>query len=299
MGWLWATPEPSKASNDDKTRTAAAATPSPAKESENDYGDPEIAKFMAQIQREFGSGSSSRSAEASRPTATESSQTADPSKSSSSSSSLWSSIWGSSPSSGTSSATPSDHKPSSSSPSPFSLLNDTPTSTRETKSRSTNTARADDDAERPQPLDPLSESLLPTTMSCRQAFDAAFYCQGVGSQFHSIYRAGTVRSCSEHWDDFWFCMRNRTASGPRKEEAVRDYYRRREWNKYGPGRPSSADVWESRDEKVPYDSAFRETYESPTLGDEEWRVKEMEHRRAVQEALAKDDQQQQQQQQTR
>ncbi|KAK8025755.1 hypothetical protein PG990_003578 [Apiospora arundinis] len=250
MGWLWATPEPSKASNDDKTRTAAAATPSPAKESENDYGDPEIAKFMAQIQREFGSGSSSRSAEASRPTATESSQTADPSKSSSSSSSLWSSIWGA--------------------PHHQAL-----------------------------PARPALRVAPPDDHVVPAGLRRGLLLPGVGSQFHSIYRAGTVRSCSEHWDDFWFCMRNRTASGPRKEEAVRDYYRRREWNKYGPGRPSSADVWESRDEKVPYDSAFRETYESPTLGDEEWRVKEIEHRRAVQEALAKDDQQQQQQQQTR
>ncbi|KAK8107650.1 Early meiotic induction protein 1 [Apiospora kogelbergensis] len=295
MGWLWATPEPSKASNHDKTKASSAATPSPAKQSENDYGDPEIAKFLAQIQQEFGSGSSSRPAESSRPTSTDT-----PKKPSSSpSSSLWGSIWGSS-SSGTASATPSDHHASSSSssssaPSPFSLSNDQPTSTRQTLRSTTNTTQADDndDAARPRPLDPLSESLLPTTMSCRQAFDAAFYCQGVGSQFHSIYRAGTVRTCSEHWDDFWFCMRNRTASGPRKEEAVRDYYRRKEWNKYGPGRPSSADVWESRDEKVPYDSAFRETYENPTLGDEEWRVKEIEHRRAVQEALAKDAQQEQ------
>ncbi|KAK8086884.1 hypothetical protein PG994_001858 [Apiospora phragmitis] len=286
MGWLWATPEPSKASTDDKTKTSAAVTPSPAKEPENDYGDPEIAKFMAQVQREFGNGSSSRPAEPSRPTATEAApKTADSAQSSSSS--LWSSIWGGS-STSQSSATPSDHL--SSAPSPFSPSNDTPTSTRRDAVRSpANTAQAD--PERPPPLDPLSESLLPTTMSCRQAFDAAFYCQGVGSQFHSIYRAGTVRSCSEHWDDFWFCMRNRTASGPRKEENVRDYYRRKEWNKYGPGRLSSADVWESRDEKVPYGSAFRESYESPTLSDEEWRVKEIEHRRALQEALAEDEQQ--------
>ncbi|KAK7948351.1 uncharacterized protein PG986_009237 [Apiospora aurea] len=271
--------------------------PSPAKGPENDYGDPEIAKFMAQIQSEFGSGSSSsssRSAGPSRPTATEAPQTADAAKSSSSSSSsLWSSIWGGS---SQSSATLSDRL-ASSLPSPFSPSNDTPTSTsRDTDAvrsttTTTDTAQAPENPERPPPLDPLSESLLPTTMSCRQAFDAAFYCQGVGSQFHSIYRAGTVRTCSEHWDDFWFCMRNRAASGPRKEENIRDHYRRREWNKYGPGRPSSANVWESRDEKVPYDSAFREPYEDPTISDEEWRVKEIENRRAVQEALEKDAQQ--------
>ncbi|KAK7977673.1 hypothetical protein PG996_003725 [Apiospora saccharicola] len=288
MGWLWASPEPSKASNDDKTKTSAAATPSPAKQPENDYGDPEIAKFMSQFEREFGSGSSSRPSESSRPTATEAPKTADSAQSTSSPSpSLWSSIWGGS-STSQSSATPSDRLASHS---PFSPLNDTPTSTtRDVSSTPTNTAQADDPEARPPPLDPLSESLLPTTMSCRQAFDAAFYCQGVGSQFHSIYRAGTVRTCSEHWDDFWFCMRNRTSSGPRHEEAIRDHYRRREWTKYRPGRPSSADVWESRDEKVPYDSAFRESYENPTISDEEWRVKEIENRRRVQAALAKDEQ---------
>ncbi|KAK8039098.1 hypothetical protein PG993_007509 [Apiospora rasikravindrae] len=294
MGWLWATPEPSKASNDDKTKTSAAATPSPAKGPENDYGDPEIAKFMAQIQSEFGGGSRSRPAEPSRPAAIAAPKTAESVKPSSSSS-LWGSIWGGS-STSQSSATPSDHL-ASSLPSPFSPSNDTPTSTRRDtdtvrSTTPTNTAQAPENPERPPPLDPLSESLLPTTMSCRQAFDAAFYCQGVGSQFHSIYRAGTVRTCSEHWDDFWFCMRNRAASGPRKEENIRDHYRRREWNKYGPGRPSSADVWESRDEKVPYDSAFRETYENPTISDEEWRAREIENRRAVQEALEKDAQQQ-------
>jgi hypothetical protein len=53
----------------------------------------------------------------------------------------------------------------------------------------------------------LEESLLPTDMSCREAFDAAFYCQSLGGQFTNLYRYGGIRSCSENWSDFWFCMR--------------------------------------------------------------------------------------------
>ncbi|KAI0131313.1 hypothetical protein F4814DRAFT_405641 [Daldinia grandis] len=123
-------------------------------------------------------------------------------------------------------------------------------------------------------------------MSCRQAFDAAYHCNSLGGQWVSVYRSGTMRSCSEHWDDFWFCMRARTYSGPQKEEAIRAYYRRKEYLKYhAPGRPSSVDVWEPRDEKVQPDTAFREHLDMPNISDEEWRRLEMERRRQVQEQL--------------
>jgi hypothetical protein len=59
----------------------------------------------------------------------------------------------------------------------------------------------------------LAESLLPTEMSCRQAFDSAFYCQSMGGQFNNLYRYGGVRSCSENWSDFWFCMKAKSAGG--------------------------------------------------------------------------------------
>lgn len=281
MGWMWASPDTSAAPRDgDK----AAPPPSSAKKPESDYGDPEIAKFMAQIQNEFGGGTSARPSPG-RADGPATGRTAEPSASrddgASKSSSLWGSVWGSS--SATSSPPPASATQSALSPS-LSVPRE---------AAATNTAEAqapawDAQAERPPALDPISESLLPTTMSCRQAFDAAFYCQSVGSQFHAIYRAGTVRTCSQHWDDFWFCMRTRAYSGPVKEAAIRDHYRRREWARYGPGQPSSTDVWESRDEKVRPGEAFQERYEPPEISDEEWRLAEVERRRQVQEALARE-----------
>lgn len=123
-------------------------------------------------------------------------------------------------------------------------------------------------------------------MSCRQAFDAAFHCNSLGGQWLSVYREGGVRSCSEHWDDFWFCMRARAYSGPLKEDAIRDRYRRRELARYhAPGAPSSADVWEPRTELLAPGSAFAHPYVKPDVGDEEWRLREMEHWRAVRQML--------------
>jgi hypothetical protein len=63
----------------------------------------------------------------------------------------------------------------------------------------------------------LEEELLPTDMSCRQAFDAAFYCQSLGGQFNNLYRYGGIRSCSENWKDFWFCMRTKSYTPDLKE----------------------------------------------------------------------------------
>jgi hypothetical protein len=123
-------------------------------------------------------------------------------------------------------------------------------------------------------------------MSCREAFDAAFYCQSLGGQWNAVYREGEVRSCSAHWEDFWFCMRTRTNSGPSKAAAIREYYRGKELAKYGPGKPSSTDVWEARTEKVPVGSTFNEPLQSPDISDEEWRVLEIQRRRAVQQSMA-------------
>ncbi|RGP61644.1 early meiotic induction protein 1 [Fusarium sporotrichioides] len=108
------------------------------------------------------------------------------------------------------------------------------------------------------PRDPLAEALLPTDMSCRQAFDQAWGCNGMGGQFTAVYRYGEMRSCSEHWDDFWFCMRVKGYSGEQRERAIREHYRAKEFTKYGPGKPSSEDVWESRGEKVPEGSFFNQ-----------------------------------------
>ncbi|KAI2625466.1 hypothetical protein GGS21DRAFT_530961 [Xylaria nigripes] len=134
-------------------------------------------------------------------------------------------------------------------------------------------------------LDPVSESLLPTTMSCRQAFDLAFNCNSLGGQWTSIYRTGTMRSCSEHWDDFWFCMRTRAYTGAVKEDAIRDYYRQKELRKYGAGKPASTDVWEPRRERLPADSVFQDRYVKPQISDEEWRQLDIQRRRAVQQTV--------------
>ncbi|KAG6040041.1 hypothetical protein E4U41_001559 [Claviceps citrina] len=118
---------------------------------------------------------------------------------------------------------------------------------------SSKASEADEDAPL---LDPLSESLLPTEMSCRQAFDLAWACNGLGGQFNSVYRHGKMRSCSEQWDDFWFCMRTRTHTGDLKAAMVRTHYRNKAYRKYGQGKPSSEDVWERRMERLPPGSAF-------------------------------------------
>ncbi|EGX93429.1 hypothetical protein CCM_04803 [Cordyceps militaris CM01] len=134
--------------------------------------------------------------------------------------------------------------------------------------------------------DPLSESLLPTDMSCRQAFDAAWGCNSVGGQWNAVYRYGEMRSCTEKWDDFWFCMRHKSSSGPVKEELIRTHYRNKEHAKYyAPGRASSEDVWEARTHKVAPDTAFTESIDVPTMGDEEWRKMESERRQKIRDGL--------------
>ncbi|KAH8730882.1 hypothetical protein GQ44DRAFT_700024 [Phaeosphaeriaceae sp. PMI808] len=93
-----------------------------------------------------------------------------------------------------------------------------------------------------EPLDPN----LPRTMSCRAAFDSAFYCSSLGGHFNDLYRYGQLRSCNEHWNDFWFCMRVKNSYNPRetKERMVQDRYRDKE-QKVKSG-PSSEDVWRAR-----------------------------------------------------
>ncbi|MCJ1387163.1 hypothetical protein MMC18_000003 [Xylographa bjoerkii] len=94
------------------------------------------------------------------------------------------------------------------------------------------------------------ERLYPTTMSCRAAFDSAFYCQSLGGQFTNLYRYGGMRNCSDQWSNFWFCMRtNRGTMGEeeRKRRIQKHYEGRAEKYKVG---PSSEDVWEVREEIV-------------------------------------------------
>ncbi|KLJ11338.1 hypothetical protein EMPG_13388 [Blastomyces silverae] len=103
-----------------------------------------------------------------------------------------------------------------------------------------------DSTEIPTNISP--ETLYPTTMSCRSAFDYAFFCQSFGGQWVNVYRYGELRSCSEHWSDFWFCMRTRSYSEEEKAKMVSDRYRKKAV-KYKTG-PSSEDVWDVRTEPV-------------------------------------------------
>ncbi|KAL9577187.1 MAG: hypothetical protein Q9212_006528 [Teloschistes hypoglaucus] len=93
-------------------------------------------------------------------------------------------------------------------------------------------------------------NLYPTEISCRAAFDAAFYCQSFGGQLNNVYRYGSFRNCSQHWSDFWFCLRtNRGFLGDEeKERRVQKHYQLREL-KYKVG-PSSEDVWKGRTRMV-------------------------------------------------
>ncbi|KAJ5482400.1 Protein of unknown function DUF3128 [Penicillium sp. IBT 31633x] len=88
------------------------------------------------------------------------------------------------------------------------------------------------------------ESLYPDTMSCRNAFDYAFFCQSFGGQFVNVYRYGELRSCSEHWDNLWLCMKTRTWPEDLRKREIRDHNRKKSI-KYKTG-PSSEDVWDVR-----------------------------------------------------
>ncbi|KAG9248896.1 hypothetical protein BJ878DRAFT_411597 [Calycina marina] len=131
----------------------------------------------------------------------------------------------------------------------------------------------------------LSDQLLPTTMSCRDAFDAAFYCNSMGGQFNNLYRYGTVRSCSDSWNDFWFCMRTRQWGEPEKGNAIRERHKIKEKVKYdkregGDIGRSSEDVWKSRERKVEVGEAMSK----PFIGfpsDEEFNRIVREERRRV------------------
>ena len=83
-------------------------------------------------------------------------------------------------------------------------------------------------------------------MSCREAFDQAFYCQSLGGKFNDIYRFGHLKDCSDQWAAFWFCMRVRTLPERDKEGLVRDYYAKRDDKRLKELKGGSESVWEMR-----------------------------------------------------
>lgn len=90
------------------------------------------------------------------------------------------------------------------------------------------------------------DSLYQDSMSCRSAFDYAFFCQSFGGQWVNVYRYGELRSCSELWGDFWLCMRSRSYPEEEKKEIFQNHNRKKAI-KYKTG-PSSEDIWEVRAE---------------------------------------------------
>ncbi|KAM7220850.1 Protein of unknown function (DUF3128) domain containing protein [Rhypophila decipiens] len=131
----------------------------------------------------------------------------------------------------------------------------------------------------------MSEYSLPTTMSCRDAFDYAWHCHTAGSQINAVYRYGEMRTCSELWDDFWFCMRTKNYSPEGKAEAIKEHYRAKEEKKYGGGKPSSEDIWESREERVDVGTAFKKAFPPPVEDDAAFRKSEAERRRRIRREL--------------
>ena len=131
--------------------------------------------------------------------------------------------------------------------------------------------------------EPLSEQLLPKTMSCRVAFDEAFYCNSFGGRFNDLYRYGALRSCSENWNNFWFCMRTRGYSEKEKEVAIKEHYRRKESMKYAKalGKESSEDVWKSREKKLEWGEAFNIPFPDFDGSDEEWNRQQAEWRKTT------------------
>jgi hypothetical protein len=93
-------------------------------------------------------------------------------------------------------------------------------------------------------------------MSCRAAFDSAFYCSSLGGHFNDIYRYGQLRSCNDHWNDFWFCMRTKNSYSGQdvKERMIQDRYREKE-DKLRSG-PNSEDVWSKRERGEEVRGAF-------------------------------------------
>ncbi|KAK8165226.1 hypothetical protein IWX90DRAFT_428314 [Phyllosticta citrichinensis] len=120
----------------------------------------------------------------------------------------------------------------------------TKTKTASPSSTNTTTPADDNDTSPKGKPSPLTDSSYPTTMSCRDAFDYAFHCQSLGGQLTNWYRFGTLRSCSDRWDDFWFCMRTRGYGAEERAREITAHFAEKE-KRYKKA-PSSEDVWEQR-----------------------------------------------------
>lgn len=257
MGWLWssssAPAKPEAPQDPAQTQIPTAAQPPPPKAAPSD-DDVEVAKFLHEMMSEvksvresFDASKADDSSAASNLSGTTSPSTK----------STWASRWATSVMSFSPSSAPAA--------APISQQQELPESIPDSEKR----------------LSPMAESLLPTQMSCEQAFNLAYYCQSMGGQFTNLYRYGGLRSCSENWSDFWFCMRIKSyPAGEVKENMVREHYRNKELAKYGPGKPSSEDVWRERRVRVKPGEALSppliEEAQAQSMSDAEFQKLEME-----------------------
>ena len=85
-------------------------------------------------------------------------------------------------------------------------------------------------------------------------------------------------------------MRARAWRPEQKAAAIQEHYRQKEERKYGGGKPSSEDVWRSREEKVAPGTAFTMRLEDTPSNttDEEQIRNDMERRRKLREELGYD-----------
>ncbi|KAK6502973.1 hypothetical protein TWF481_008009 [Arthrobotrys musiformis] len=103
----------------------------------------------------------------------------------------------------------------------------------------------------------FQDTLYPTTMSCREAFDELYFCYSLGGQFKNLYRYGTYRQCEDKSSDFWFCMKTKMYGPNTKKEMIVKYHKEKEAEKYKRG-PSSEDIWKVR--TVPLEGQFMGTF---------------------------------------
>lgn len=262
MGWFWNSSAPAKPAAPQDPALSQAPAQQPPQASSAPDEDVEVTKFLQEV---MGEVNSMRNSIDSKSTSKEPTSESSPSSSTNPS---WSSRWRITPFS----------TPSSQTTSPSSLPATSSTTTEDIQAQSSSNEER---------LSPLAESLLPTTMDCEQAFNLAFYCQSLGGQWNSLYRYGSVRSCSENWNDFWFCMRVKGyQAGKVKDDMIREYYRKKELAKYGPGKPSSEDVWRERRERVKPGEAFAEPVDAPpSMNDAEYQRLEMERMERIRHEL--------------
>ncbi|KAG8952872.1 hypothetical protein FRC03_011971 [Tulasnella sp. 419] len=94
--------------------------------------------------------------------------------------------------------------------------------------------------ERLSVLHPTSDDIP----SCTRLLDDFFLCYAVGSQMKSIYRYGQAAECRAKFEDFKFCLSNKTLSQEEKRNAW--IHRRAEWWASRRINGSSEDVWDLR-----------------------------------------------------